>query len=426
MPGDDGSSVAVARAVAEVFRADGARVLAALIASIGDFQLAEDVLQEALASALTAWAADGIPREPAGWLRTTARRRAIDQLRRGANFARKSAAVASLERLRREERAERAASAAEGVDVFADERLRLLFTCCHPALAEPARVALTLRTLGGLETAEIARAFLVTETTMAQRLVRAKRKIAAAGIPYVVPAGDQLEPRLGGVLQVIYLVFNEGYSASAGDGLVRRDLCEEAIRLARTLDQLLPSRAEVMGLLALMLLHDARRPGRTDGQGRLVPLEQQDRGRWDRAQIAEGAALIEATLRLGRVGPYQLQGAIAALHAQAPTPAATDWPQIAALYGLLARIQPSPVVELNRAAAVAMAEGPARGLELLSVLEASGDLAGYSLLPAAQADLHRRLGNVEEALAAYQRALELAGSTPEQTYYRDRMAQLTH
>ena len=409
-----------------VYREDGARVLAGLIATIGDFQLAEDVLQEALAAALTRWVEDGIPREPAGWLRTAARRRAIDQLRRGANFARKSDAVASLERLRHEERREEAARAAEEEPVFADERLRLLFTCCHPALNEAARVALTLRTLGGLETAQIARAFLVSEPTMAQRLVRAKRKIAAARIPYVVPAAEQLAERLDGVLTVIYLVFNEGYSASAGRGLVRRDLCEEAIHLGRTLDQLMPGQPEAKGLLALMLLHEARREGRADAAGRLIPLEQQDRAGWHHAQIAEGAALLEDALRMAHVGPYQLQGAIAALHARAPTASDTDWPQIAALYGLLAVMQPSPVVELNRAAAVAMAEGPERGLELLDGLARGGELEGYSLLPAARADLHRRLGQVEEALAAYQRAWKLAGNDAERSYYRERIEQLTH
>jgi RNA polymerase sigma-70 factor (ECF subfamily) len=414
----------VALALDRLYRAESGRILASLIASIGDFQLAQDVLQEALALALSGWPSAGIPDNPAGWLHTTARNRAIDQLRRVTRFAEKSAAVATLERLRDEERREAAALARDGMKTFPDERLRLVFTCCHPALSPPAQVALTLRTLCGLQTEEIARAFLVPPTTMAQRLVRAKAKIREAGIPYRVPDAEHLPERLDGVLSVIYLVFNEGYQASAGAHLLRRDLCEEAIRLGRLLDHLMADTPEIMGLLALMLLHDARREGRVDPAGRLVLLEHQDRSTWDREQIGEGAALVEAALRLGRVGAYQIQAAVAALHAQAQRPEDTDWVQIAGLYGLLGRIQPSPVIELNRAAAVAMAEGPDRGLVLLEALERGGELAEYPWLAAAQADLLRRAGRVDEAVTQYRRALELTQSEPERAYYRDRIIEL--
>jgi RNA polymerase sigma-70 factor (ECF subfamily) len=414
----------IALTVDRVYRADSGRILASLIASIGDFQLAQDVLHEAVALALTRWPTDGLPASPAAWLHTAARRRAIDQLRRGQSFAARSAAVATLERLRDEERQEAAATAHDDARALPDERLRLLFTCCHPALSAPAQVALTLRTLCGLQTEEIARAFLVPAPTMAQRLVRAKAKIRDAGIPYRVPDPAQLPERQGGVLAVIYLVFNEGYQASGGPRLLRHDLCQEAIRLARMLNDLMPSTPEIMGLLALMLLHDARRDARTDATGRLILLEHQDRAAYHHAEIAEGAALTEAALRLGRVGPYQIQAAVAALHAQAPRAEDTDWPQIVGLYGLLARIQPSPVVELNRAAAIAMVEGPERGLALLATLEQRGELSDYPWLPAAQADLHRRAGQLPEAIAAYHRALALTQSDPERDYYRTRLTEL--
>lgn len=414
----------IAQAVDAVYRADGGRILAALIASFRDFELAETMLQEALAEALIRWPRDGKPHNPAAWLVTTAKNRTIDKLRRDASMAAKAPSVASLERLRGEERRAAEMDALDGADGFPDERLRLLFTCCHPALALPARVALTLRTLGGLETAEIARAFLITEQTAAQRLVRAKRKIRDAGIGYKVPEPEHLRDRVEGVLATLYLVFNEGYQASAGAELVRAELCDEAIRLARMLDHLMPQDPEVLGLLALMLLHDARRPGRMTPSGDLVGLEHQDRSLWRRDQIREGGELVQRALRMRSAGPYQLQAAIASLHCEAATAADTDWPQIAALYGILVAMQPTPVVELNRAAAVAMAEGPAVGLALLARLEETGELEGYSLLPAAQADLFRRLERHAEAREAYQRARALTDNASELRYYNRRLDEL--
>jgi RNA polymerase sigma-70 factor, ECF subfamily len=306
-----------------------------------------------------------------------------------------------------------------------DDRLRLIFTCCHPALRLEARVALTLRTLAGLTTAEIARAFLVSEATMAQRLVRAKRKILNAGIPYRVPPAHLLPERTGGVLAVLYLLFNEGYAASAGTDLVREGLSSEAIRLARTLARLMPDEPEALGLLALMLLHDARRDSRVNEAGELVPLEEQDRALWNREAVAEGLGLLAAAMRLGSPGPYQLQAAIAACHATAPEAADTDWAEISRLYGELARLVPSPVVELNRAVAVAMAEGPTAGLALIEELEASGKLQGYHLLPATRADLLRRLGRRIDAASAYEEALELAATDAERRYIARRLAEVT-
>jgi RNA polymerase sigma-70 factor (ECF subfamily) len=377
--------------------------------------LAEECTQDAFALALTSWRRDGVPRRPGAWLTTAARNRAIDRLRRdaaGATKLQEGTVLSSPD----------GASARDdsGVD---DDRLRLMFTCCHPAIAVDAQVALTLRTLTGLTTAEIARAFLVPEPTMAQRLVRAKRKIRHAGIPYRVPPAHQLPERTGAVLAVLYLLFNEGYTATAGSDLVRHGLCAEAIRLARVLAGLMPDVPEVLGLLALMLLHDARRDGRVDAGGELVPLEEQDRSCWDRASIDEGLAQLDAALRRAEPGPYQVQAAIAACHATAAAAADTDWVEIAALYRELARMVPSPVVELNRAVAVAMAEGPDAGLRLVDALDASGALAGYRLLAATRADLLRRLDQPVEAAAAYRAALELSATEAERRYLTRRLAE---
>jgi len=402
--------------IEEIFRAEHGRILATLIRLLGDIDVAEEALQEAFAAALEQWPEAGTPVNPVAWLVSTGRHKAIDRLRRRVRFAEKQDEIALHIEL----------SAAEDEAPVPEDRLRLIFTCCHPALATEAQVALTLRTLGGLSTEEIARAFLVPAATMAQRLVRAKAKIRTAGIPYRVPPDDALAERLEAVMVVVYLVFNEGYSASFGARLVRHELCEQAIRLGRMLVELLPARAEARGLLALMLLHDSRRETRLDGSGDIVLLEDQDRSRWDRAQIEEGAALVEAALLEGArpPGPYALQAAIAAVHAQAPTASATDWAQIAELYGVLARVHPSPVVELNRAVAVAMSGEIERGLAVVDDIDRRGELAGYHLLPAAHAELLRRLGRHAEAAESYRRALELVGNEPERRHLEKRLRQL--
>jgi RNA polymerase sigma-70 factor (ECF subfamily) len=419
--------------VERVFRAESGRILASLIGAIGDFSLAEDALQDALVDALQQWPRTGVPRQPAAWLTTIARRRAIDRIRRDATLLRKQEALQALARLDVSGGELIAAPASEALEdeSIPDERLALLFTCCHPALPLDAQVALTLRTLGGLTTDEVASAFLVSVPTMAQRLIRAKRKIRDAGIPYRVPSREALHERLEGVLAALYLIFNEGYSASAGDALIRHELCGEAIRLGRVLvalqehePALAQETAETLGLLALMLLHDSRRQARIDAEGALVLLEEQDRQRWNHEEITEGVALLDRALLLRRPGPYQMQAAIAALHAQAERAEETDWRQIALLYQSLARLTPSPIVELNRAAAVAMADGPEEGLRLIEALRLEESLASYHRFYASRADLLRRAGRMDEAAANYVQALRLCENSIERRFLQRRLSAL--
>jgi RNA polymerase sigma-70 factor, ECF subfamily len=403
--------------VEAVYRAESRRVLATLIRLLGDFDLAEEALHEAFAAAVEQWPRDGTPANPRAWLVSAGRFKAIDSLRRRARF---DASLAELAERLDADMNDAAGSDDEGVE---DDRLRLIFTCCHPALAPAAQVALTLREVCGLTTEEIAHAFLSAPTAVAQRIVRAKAKIRDARIPYQVPSRADLPDRLDTVLHVIYLVFNEGYFASSGASLTRHDLSGEAIRLGRLLLEWLPE-PEVVGLLALMLLHESRRAARTSPDGELVLLDAQDRSLWNREQIAQGAALVQRALSSRRIGPYTLQAAIAAVHAQAPTAAATDWAQIVGLYDVLARAEPSPVVELNRAAAVAMRDGPLAGLALIDAILARGDLSDYHLAHSARAELYRRLGRTAEARASYERALGLTRQEPERRFLERRLGEL--
>ncbi|EME65897.1 ECF subfamily RNA polymerase sigma-24 subunit [Rhodococcus ruber BKS 20-38] len=399
--------------IARVFRSEHGRAVAVLVRAFGDIDLAEESVQDAFAVAVARWPADGLPPSPAGWIVTTARRRAIDRLRRENARAGKHAEAARLH--------EAGTSAVDEENAVPDDRLRLIFTCCHPALAPAARVALTLRLLGGLSTAEIAHAFLVPEKTMAQRLVRAKGKIRDARIPYRVPGPAELPARLASVLAVVYLVFTEGHTAAGGDRLVRDDLCVEAVRLARLLAELLPDEPEVQGLLALLLLTDARRPARTNADGDLIPLAAQDRTLWDRDLITEGQSLVRRCLQLRRPGPYQIQAAIAAVHSDAATVETTDWRQVVALYDQLLVVAPTPVAALHRAVAVAEVDGPAAGLDLVDAL----DLDRYHLWHAVRADLLRRLGRLPEAAAAYDAALARATNAAERGFLQRRRAELS-
>ncbi|HWZ82383.1 MAG TPA: RNA polymerase sigma factor [Terriglobales bacterium] len=411
--------------VERIYREESGRILATLIRLIGSFDLAEEVMQEAFTTALEQWPKQGIPDNPRAWLVATAHHKAVDLLRRRTRFDSKRDELQRLAQLEQElSEAEQDVMRHDATSALSDDRLRLVFTCCHPALLLEAQVALTLRTLCGLTTEEIASAFLLPLSTMAQRLVRAKHKIRDAQIPYRVPPAQELGARLEAVLLVVYLVFNEGYSASSGDTAIRRELCAEAIRVGRLVCELLPAQEEARALLALMLLHDSRRATRVDSEGEVVLLEDQDRSQWDREEIREGLALVGSALRGGAAGTYALQAAIAAVHAQAERAQATDWKQIVGLYEALLRVQPSPVVELNHAAAVAMAHGPAEGLRLLDRLEGKADLREYYLLPAARGDLLRRMQQWNEAALAYRRALALAKNEATRSFLSRRLAEM--
>ena len=402
----------------KLHREESGRILATLIRLLGDFDLAEEMLQEAYAVALQKWPSEGTPANPRAWLISTARHKAIDRLRRDQRFERKAEEIAKTAEIAARPESDREE------EMLGDDRLRLIFTCCHPSLPMEARVALTLRTVCGITTEEISRAFLVPVATMAQRLVRDKGKIRDAGIPYRIPSSEELRDRLDGVLLVVYLIFNEGYLGNSGDALIRRELCAEAMRLGRVLCGLLPRQPEAQALLGLMLLQDSRRDARVSAEGELVLLEEQDRSLWHQEQIQEGTQIVESALRGGAVGMYAVQASIAALHANAKTAKETDWPQIASLYDVLLRGHPSPVVEVNRAAAVAMAGSVEEGLALLDEIEKREELKEFHLLPAAQADLLRRLGRLPEAAEAYRRSLRLATNDIERRFLRRRLAEI--
>jgi RNA polymerase sigma-70 factor, ECF subfamily len=404
--------------IASLYREHYGRILATLIRGLGNFELAEDAMQDAFAAAVEQWPREGVPKNPPAWLASTARHKAIDKARRQSWFGARRDEIQRLIEL------EMSSDSNDDTDSFPDERLRLIFTCCHPAINRAAQVALSLRTLCGLTTEEIARAFITPAATMAQRIVRAQRKIRTAGIPYEVPPNEALPERLESVMAVIYLVFNEGYRASSGDAVVRNDLCAEAIRLARILVMLMPHESEARGLLALMLLHDSRRETRADANGDLILLEDQDRARWDHRQIVEGLTLVKETMSMGTPGPYAIQAAIAAEHARARRSEDTDWASIAGLYAMLMEMQPTAIIALNHAVAIAMAYGPAHGLGLIAELEASGELDDYYLMWSAKAELLRRMSDFDAAASSYRRALAAVSNSADRRFLERRLAEV--